>query len=67
MDSTDRDEEKLCCFCNLSLKDRITFNNILDNMIKSEPSFIHMKAGESCHLECYFNEMIKLYLRNNGH
>lgn len=41
--------EKLCFFCNKSLKNRCLLNNI------EGPTFILMPDGESAHIECYMH------------
>lgn len=53
-------KKRLCIFCGDSLKDRIVFNNF------STKSFVLMKENQSCHLECYINELIILQAKVCG-
>ena len=56
--------DETCKGCGLSLSKGLVYKNTPDNC-KERITFPHMEIGESIHMECYLNKIIKELVQTN--
>ena len=51
-----KDNHKLCCFCELPYKDRVGLHNY-----PNKKAYVYISDDSSCHMECYIGYCLEFY------